>query len=69
MPSSTHIESTEVSSGTSTHGHVSLDVIQDAIIPASALVLLSQSGEASAKMSIIGPFLISSIVTDTQEQL
>lgn len=51
MPSSKHIESTEVSSGTSTYEHVSLDVIHDVITPASELVLLSQSGEASAETS------------------
>ena len=51
MHSSTHIESTKVSSGVSTRGHMSLDVIQDTIAPASALVLLSQLGETVTETS------------------
>lgn len=48
MISSTRIESAEDSSSASASGHLSVKAIQDAIAPASALVLLSQSEETSA---------------------
>jgi hypothetical protein len=57
MIHSTHIEGTEVSSGASASGHVSIDAIQDMTTPASALILLSQSGETTAVTPGIWPDL------------
>jgi hypothetical protein len=57
MIRSTRIESTEVSSGASASGHASVDTIQDMTTPASALVLLSQSGETTAVTPGIWPNL------------
>ncbi|KAN0132250.1 hypothetical protein V8E53_010016 [Lactarius tabidus] len=76
MIRSTHIESTEVSSGASASGHASIDTIQDMTTPASALVLLSQSGETTAVtpgstklMLTLQRLLICTIIQDVFEHM